>query len=156
MLMKKNARLLHLRGLYFPVNQASPRPEYIPTVVSDLGRFPIIDALISKNPEILWGKEFVQVREGRGRATFAVFFQYGGAMAVNSCLTGWGKRIRFKGDIIVMKVGKREDFVHLRSMRDKQLARVAVKQFQRCACKARSVRKSGQIKSNQPIPVIWI
>ncbi|KAM6490341.1 hypothetical protein JOM56_014318 [Amanita muscaria] len=130
---KKNIRLLHLRGLFFPVDQTSPRPEYFPTVVSDFGRFPVIDGVISKNPDnhITWRETFVQAREAE--VTFALFCRTGGAMAVNSSIANLDQRICFKGDIVVMKVGKREDFIHLRSARDKCLALAAVKRFTRTA-----------------------
>ncbi|KAF8347504.1 hypothetical protein F5887DRAFT_1072489 [Amanita rubescens] len=61
--------------------------------------------------------------------TFVIFFRYHPNLADNGSLRSLDANIRWKGDAVVLKAGKRDNFVHLRGAKEKLLAAFAVKRF---------------------------
>lgn len=119
-----------LQSLFFTLNQPSPRVEYIPTVVSSLGRSPCIDAVIHPEPGAPWTKVVADVKDGRRqKITFALFLRSHRDWPSNAGLMRLASRLCYKGEVVVLKVGRRAEFVNLKSSDDRRLAFNAVKRY---------------------------
>ncbi|KAM6491033.1 hypothetical protein JOM56_013272 [Amanita muscaria] len=129
----QDSTLQDLRALYFPVNRHSPRLLNVRTVFTETGRTPVVEASpeIPQYPNVPVQKSFAHVRQRNGNMqTFVIFFRHSASMGKNRSIANTDRELYWTGDVVVMKAGNQEEYVHLQRV-DRSNAIFALKSFAR-------------------------
>ncbi|KAF6740883.1 hypothetical protein DFP72DRAFT_1086478 [Ephemerocybe angulata] len=124
-----SAQLSSLVGWYFPfdVVQTSYKhtiPTYCPAREEAI---PILDAKFKDYPAFAIRRTFVTIRDRGGRERrFGIFYRTDPTLPLNESIIHVWPRIKWRGDLMVVQVGKRTPFVHLRNS---DLAMLALNRF---------------------------
>ena len=117
-----------LDGIYFADDRALLTGLRIPIVITDNHSTPVVEAAIPHYAHIPLRKAYLHITAAsQDIHTFVIFFRFHANLATNASLQSLDRNIRWTGDAVVLKAGKRDEFVHLRGAKEKSFATFAVK-----------------------------
>ena len=118
-----------LDGIYFADNKAQFMGLQIPIVTTNDSSAPVVEAVIPRYPHIPLRKAYLHVTAASSNTihTFVIFFRYHPTLADNGSFRSLDPNIRWRGDAVILKAGKRVNFVHLRGSKEKSFSAFAVK-----------------------------
>ena len=126
--MQRKINCSSLDGIYFPDDRARLVGLQIPIVITENCSTPVVEAAIPRYADIPLRKAYLRVSAASHDIhTFVIFFRYHANLADNSSLQSLDRNIRWTGDAVVLKAGKRDEFVHLRGAIEKSFATFAVR-----------------------------
>jgi len=120
---------MKLRSRFYKTNADRGTSIDIDTHANRSGRSPRLDHVLSghrRQPYIHDG--YVSVIDGRRTVRFHVFLKNHKALPVNKITEKWNVDASWKGDIVVMKKGEKEELVSM-SKKDSKLADFAAKKY---------------------------
>lgn len=105
----------------------------VPTLASEDGqhRTPVFDVFFPEfDPHISIQRTYIHLEDIHGPLrTFALYYRYHPLLERNQGLKAFGQNIIWKGDMLIMLTGKRQDYIGMRNWYDQRLACDAVKWY---------------------------
>lgn len=109
-------------GLHFPLSTTRSIVT-VPALFFNQERIPVVQALLKGHDETLpIQRTLVHVFTGERVHDFVVFFRYNKGLPKSAAVASLGAGVYWRGDILVLRVGDRVDYVNLSTTRHRHLA----------------------------------